>query len=163
MTIEVRQACVADRDSIEQFILEAYAEVAPYKGKARWTWQFLENPSRPNSDDRVPVWIAVDGARVVGQFCLQWTTLRVDGAVHPAGWLLDFMVLPSYRGRSLGHRLGAAVVEKAPVLLGLTMAEASRRVLEKQGGITLGPLPQYTKLVRSDADTVRRYVTLRTK
>lgn len=158
----VRQASHADRGEIARFIAEAYGPQAPYKGSARWAWQFLQNPFRHQPDDRVPVWIAVEGERVIGQIAVQEASLRVADELLPAGWIVDVMILPSHRGVGIGHRLYEAVAADVGILVTLTMAEATRRMAERLGGITLGGVHQLTRWIRLDATTVRRYLKTRT-
>ena len=89
MGIEIRQASQADRGKIAKFIDDAYRPHARHKGVARWTWQFLRNPFRQQPDGMAPVWIAVEGDRVVGQIAVQEALLQVRGRMLPAGWIVD--------------------------------------------------------------------------
>ena len=159
--IEIRQASQADRGNIAKFIDEAYRPHARHKGVARWTWQFLRNPFRQQPDGMAPVWIAVEGDRVVGQIAVQEALLQVDGRMLPAGWIVDVMILPSHRGAGIGHRLYEAVAGDVGIVVTLTMADATRRMAERLGCITLGEVHQLTRWVRLDANTVRRYLMTR--
>ena len=60
------------------------------------------------------------------------------------------MILPSHRGAGLGHRLHDAVADDVDVLIALTMADASRRLAEKHGCVTLAEVHQLTRWVRLD-------------
>jgi hypothetical protein len=79
IAIEVRKASRSDRPAIARFLEEAYGTRAQYKTASRWTWQFLDNPFGPEDGDEVPIWIAVDGDRVVGQTAVQNGLVQVDG------------------------------------------------------------------------------------
>lgn len=162
MSICCRHARVEDRPAIEQFIRRAYQELAPFKGQDRWRWQFVENPFLPNIKEFVPVWIALDGDNIVGQIAVQATDVRVAGRVHSAGWMVDVMILPAYRGRGIGHLLHEAVMHDVPILLTLTMAPATRRMAERAGAITLGPTRQFSRWGRLQGDDVQRFLTRRT-
>jgi GNAT superfamily N-acetyltransferase len=135
---------------------------ARYKATPRWTWQFSENPFWRRHGDEVPVWVATDGARVVGQIAVQHALVQVGGERFEAGWAVDIIVLPSYRGRGIGHRLHAAVVKDVDVLASLAMAPAARRLAEGCGCVTLADVYQLTRWVRLDAASVRRYLLVRT-
>jgi GNAT superfamily N-acetyltransferase len=158
----VRQAQTTDRSAIAEFLTSAYGEKAPYKVERRWAWQFLRNPFYDTTDGRMPIWVAVDGERVVGQIAVQAGGLQIAERQVEAGWIVDVMILSDYRGGGIGHRLHAGAAEHVPVLVTLTMAPATRRIAERAGAITLGPVQQFSRWMRLDADTVRRYVLLRT-
>jgi GNAT superfamily N-acetyltransferase len=158
----VRRATRADRPAIAKFIEEGYGPRAKYKATPRWTWQFLDNPFARRVGDEVPVWIAVDGDRVVGQIAVQMAALEVEGKVLEAGWAVDIMILRSHRGAGLAHRLHEAVISDVDILMALTMAQGSRRLAEREGCVTLAEVRQLTRWVRLDPGTVRRYLMLRT-
>jgi GNAT superfamily N-acetyltransferase len=162
MSIRVRRARIEDRSAIEHFICCAYQELAPFKGPDRWRWQFVENPFLPNAKGFVPVWVVLDGDDVVGQIAVQATDMQVAGHAHAAGWIVDVMILPAYRGRGLGHLLHQAVAHDVPFLLTLTMAPATRRMAERGGAITLGPTHQFSRWTQLHAGDVRRYLVQRT-
>lgn len=162
IAVEVRQGRVSDRDAIATFLERAYRRRARYKGPARWTWQFVSNPYAHQPEGLVPVWIARDGDSVVGQIAVQEALLQVQEETVGAGWILDVMILPSHRGGGIGHRLYEAVARDESVLVTLTMADATRRMAERLGSITLDHVHQLTRLVRLDSETIRRYLMVRT-
>jgi GNAT superfamily N-acetyltransferase len=162
MGVEIRQGRTSDREAIEAFLAEAYGTRAAYKGPERWTWQFERNPFAFTADGSVPVWIAVDDGRVVGQIALQQAALKIEDDTVPAGWIVDVMVLQSHRGGGLGHLLYEAVARDVDILVTLTMAEATRRMAERLGAITLGDVHQLSRPVRLDPESVRRYLLART-
>ncbi len=162
MSLEIRQSKLRDRPAIARFIDEAYGLQAEYKAEDRWSWQFRDNPFSTMPDGNAPVWVALDGGRVVGQIAVQETDFKIGNELHRGGWIVDVMVLPEYRGQGLGHRLHADIPGAIPLLLTLTMAPATRRIAEKARCVTLGPVYQYTKWLRLGADAVRRYLVVRT-
>jgi GNAT superfamily N-acetyltransferase len=163
MSICCRRARIDDRPALEIFVRSAYPDLVPFKGPDRWRWQFLENPFLPNIEGFVPVWVALDGDNIVGQIAIQATDVHVAGRVHSAGWVVDVIILPAYRGRGIGHLLHEAVVSDVPTLLTLTMAPATRRMAERAGAITLGPTWQFSRWVRFQADDVQRFLVRRTR
>lgn len=159
---EIRQARLEDYPAIAAFIEAAYGELAPYKGEARWRWQFPDNPHNPFPPGLAPVWIAIDEGRVVGQIGVQFGPLDLGGEIRPAGWIVDVMVLPEYRSQGLGHKLYAAIAESVDILVTLTMAPATRRMAERLGAVSLAPFHQYSRWTRLDSDSIGRYLLHRT-
>jgi GNAT superfamily N-acetyltransferase len=162
IAVIVRKASRSDRPAIARFIEDAYGSRAPYKATPRWIWQFIDNPFARQQGDEVPIWVAVDGDRVVGQIAVQKGLLQIDGQTFEAGWAVDIMLLRSHRGAGIGHRLHDAVAGDVDILMALTMAQASRRMAERHGCVTLADVRQLTRWVRLDAESVRRYLLLRT-
>jgi hypothetical protein len=162
IAIIVRKATRSDQPAISRFIEDAYGERARYKATPRWTWQFIDNPFGRRHGDEVPVWVAVDRGRVVGQIAVQKGLLQVEEETLEAGWAVDIMILRSHRGAGLGHRLHDAVASDVDILMALSMAQASRRMAERQGRVALAEVHQLTRWVRLDAVSVRRYLLLRT-
>ena len=75
MTI-VRRAVEADREALASFILEAYGRLADYKNPQHWNWQFWSNPFRQPEQNTLPVAIAMDGEKIVGQIAVQPAQFR---------------------------------------------------------------------------------------
>ena len=88
--------------------------------------------------------------------------LTAGGQAYKAGWIVDVMILPSFRGCGLGHRLYGAIAETGLALFTLTMAPATRRMAEKRGAITLPVTYQYSRLELPSARDVERYLLART-
>ena len=162
IAVIVRRATRSDQPAIAKFIEEAYGADAENKSPPRWTWQFIDNPFGRRQGDEVPVWVAMDRDRVVGQIAVQNALLEVEGKALEAGWAVDIMILRSHRGAGLGHRLHEAVASEVDILMAITMAEASRRLAERHGCLTLGDVNQLTRWVRLDPVSVRRYLLMRT-
>lgn len=164
MKVEVRQAELIDRPAIAEFITEAYEEVAPYKGADRWEWQFVQNPycAPYVSEGKVPVWIALENGKVVGQIAVQKAQIWLKGDVLDAGWIVDVMILPSHRGLKLGHRMHDCCAATEKILVTLTMAPATRRIAERAGCITYGPVMQFSRWQHLDSRLVHHYLLHRT-
>lgn len=160
--ISVRRARLSDYPQIAAFIREAYQEQALFKAKERWDWQFVNDPYIKSYDGEVPVWIAEDSGRVIGQIAVQDGEIQIDGVTYSAGWIVDVMILPSYRGLGLGHRLYAEVAKECPILVTLTMAPATRRIAEGLGAVDLGEVKLYARGTNLDRRTVERYLLART-
>lgn len=163
--ISVRRAGMNDWPAIHAFITQAYEELAPYKGWDRWNWQFCQNPYLDSHDEKetVPVWIALDGEKVVGQIAVQTGMICIRGRQHQAGWIVDVMVLPEYRGMSLGHKIHAVCAESVPILVTLTMAAATRRIAERAGSVNLTPATQFARIQNPSPRDILQYLLDRTK
>jgi GNAT superfamily N-acetyltransferase len=162
MEFEVRQATVRDFPAIDLFIREAYEELALYKGHDRWRWQFVDNPFLDDREDDPPVWIALSGDRIVGQIAVQRCGLRAGGRDYRAGWIVDVMILPAFRGAGLGHRLYQGAAESGLALLTLTMAPATRRMADRLGAVTLPAMRQWSRMETPSGDDISRYLVART-
>jgi GNAT superfamily N-acetyltransferase len=154
----IRRATQHDMPALLDFVGRTYGAGAPFKDIARHRWQFEENPFRPAHETDPTIWIALDGARVIGEIAVQDGALWLEGDRIPAGWIVDVMVDPAYRGRGLGHRIHQAVMAERPVLVTLTMAPATRRMAERAGCLTLGPTRQFILPHRVSVGTVKRFL-----
>jgi GNAT superfamily N-acetyltransferase len=161
--VVVRRARYSDYPAIAIFLREAYGAIAPFKAKDRWAWQFKNNPYTTSPVGCAPVWIAELSGTVVGQIAVQEGSIEIDGTRRPAGWVVDVMILPSYRGLGLGHQLFAAVAKDYPLLVTLTMAPATRRMANRLGAVEFGKVELYSRLLNLDEQITRRYFRVRTR
>lgn len=151
---EVRQARIDDWPLISSFIARCYGRSAAYKQEERWRWQFLDAPDADEAEGMVPVWIALNGGGVAGQIALQPARFWLEGTPHAGGWIVDVMIAPEHRGVGLGHRIHDAIKASGRVLFTLTMAEATRRIADKAGCVTLNPVHQMVRVRRLSGRTV---------
>lgn len=151
---EIRQATVKDWAAIADFIARTYGSGAHFKRRERWDWQFRNSPFGQDSAENVPVWIALTGGEVVGQVALQPGRLWVNGEALPAGWIVDVMVDERHRGKGLSHKITSAMVQTGRTLVTLTMAAATRRMMERAGCITLPPVKQMVRPRRLSGRTI---------
>jgi GNAT superfamily N-acetyltransferase len=161
MAIEMRQETLGDYPAIDAFIREAYEDLAPYKAHDRWRWQFVGNPFGKRGS-APPVWIAFSGDRVVGQIAVQRCGLRAAGRDMAAGWIVDVMILPAFRGHGLGHRLYEGAAKNGLTLVTLTMALATRHMAERLGAIALPTMRQWSRIEAPTGRDVSRYLVART-
>lgn len=141
---EIRQARPDDWPAIASFIDDCYGPEATFKNGPRWRWQFIDTPYSVDPTD-VPVWIAVADGKVLGQIALQPARMFLEGEACSAGWIVDVMIRPEQRGSGLGHRIHDAMVASGRTLVTLTMAPATRRIADKAGAVTLGPVLQMVR------------------
>ena len=125
--VEIRQATLADKQAIFEFLSKAYGELAQYKFPERWEWQFENNPFR--KDDELPIWIAVDEeGNVAGQIGAMIEPLKIGAEIYKLGWGVDAMLLPEYRGQKIGSKLYKADFEGNDIYIGLRMTETARKI-----------------------------------
>ncbi|HNB55270.1 MAG TPA: GNAT family N-acetyltransferase, partial [Anaerolineales bacterium] len=164
--ILVRQATLADKTALFDFLRQAYPERSQYKFPERWEWEFEKNPFARGTlfvRGRLPIWIALDGVRVVGQSCALVEPLVVHGQETRVGWGVDFFVLPEYRGQGLGTRLQQANDTSHEIFMSLSMAAAASRIKANIGLQPLPPVPLLMKIVRHDPESVLKTLAARTK
>ncbi len=156
LEIRVRRALLSDYPKIAIFLREAYGDLAPFKGKQRWYWQFVDNPYI--DDNNVPVWIAETDEKIVGQIAVQRGAIELDGSTHSAG--LDCRCHDTALVSRIWTRPSALWRwrEYCPLLFTLTMAEATRRLAERIGAIDLSEVKLYWRGTRLDHVTVQRYL-----
>ena len=159
-TIECRRLRAADLPALDDFTIATYGAAGAHKGRDRIGWQFENTPFRPKDDVADPtIWAAVtEDGDVVGEIAVQDGECRIDGAEYGAGWIVDVMVRPEYRGLGLSHRIHDEIMRERPCLITLTMAEATRRIAERANCITLGQTREYVCPHRLSTTTVRRYL-----
>jgi GNAT superfamily N-acetyltransferase len=147
--IEIRRATIADKQAIYEFLPKAYKEYGQYKFPERWEWQFIKNPFRKG--DELPIWIAVnENGEVVGQICTMFEPLKVGLETYCMGWPLDLIVLPEYQGQKIGYKLLKANYDAIDILLALVMADSSRHIITKLGGIPMESVAVFDRVARFD-------------
>jgi len=159
--ITIRQATLADKAAIFDFLRLAYAGRWEYKFPHRWEWAFERNPFWEG--EGLPVWIAVDGPRVVGQSAALVEPLVIRGREYRVGWGVDFFVLPEYRGQGIGTRLQAANNAGHEVFMSLSMARSAAVIKSRIGLRPLPPVPVFTRILRHEPDSVLRTLAARTR
>ena len=159
--LTIRRATSADMPALLAFVEQTYGKGAPFKDAARHVWQFEDNPYRAQAETTPTIWLALDGPKVVGEIAVQDGRLWIGEDSVAAGWIVDVMVHPQYRGIGLSHQIHEAVTQERGVLVTLTMAAATRRVAERAGCLTLGPTRQFILPRHLSAKTVARFVSYR--
>ena len=132
----IRQATIEDKPRLFDFIQHSWKKRAAYQIPHRWQWLYISNPYR--IDENLPIWIACDGERVVGHTAAMAIPLKIKDQMYIAGWSVNTLVLPEYRGKKLGYRLQKANQEAWPVFMSLSMTSTNRRIKMKLGGVN-GP------------------------
>src|SRR4030095_2991580 len=92
-------------------------------------------------------WIVKDGKRVVGQAATILVELKVAAEIRKAVWILDFILLPEYRGQKLGKRLLQLGRETYPTMLALGYNDMSGNVLLSLDWVPLGTIDRFQRLL----------------
>lgn len=125
--IHIKQFEMSELDALLSFLHAAYPG-EPLKSDPKvWKWHFLENPNVDPSS--VPIWIAKDGDKIVGQVAGIPVGVNIGTSQRRAIWLVDFFVLPEYRLGGLGISLFQAPDGDTTVLLSLGYNDNSAAVM----------------------------------
>jgi GNAT superfamily N-acetyltransferase len=121
-----------------------------YPGDHKWTpayldWYFLQNPN--TGDQGPPVWVVKSGGEIVGQVATIPVELKAGEAATRAAWILEFILLPEFRGQGLGKRLVEEVGKSYPTMITLGINEASTRVFASLGWKPLGGIHRYHRML----------------
>ncbi len=143
--VQIRQFRLADQEELLSFLRAAYADEPLKSDREFWTWHYLQNPH--TQLDNIPLWVVTDNERIVGQVATIPVVLKVNDDEKPAIWILDFVVLPEYRGKGLGKRLVKAALESNAIVMTLGINEASTAVFRSLKWVPLEGLHRYHRLL----------------
>jgi GNAT superfamily N-acetyltransferase len=143
--VQIRQFRLADQEKLLSFLGAAYADEPRKSDREFWTWHYLQNPHTKLDD--IPLWVVTDNDRIVGQLATIPVVVNVNEEEKPAIWVLDFVVLPEYRGKGLGKRLVLAALESYAVVMTLGINEASTAVFRSLKWVPLEGLHRYHRLL----------------
>lgn len=143
--VQINQFKLSDQDALLSFLRVAYSD-EPRKSEIDfWKWHYLENPY--TSPDDIPLWIVRSEKQIVGQLATIPVDLKVGSEKTRAIWILDFVILPEYRGQGLGKRLVLAARESCPTMLTLGINDQSTAVFRSLKWVPLGGLHRYHRLL----------------
>ncbi|MEP6719785.1 MAG: GNAT family N-acetyltransferase [bacterium] len=143
--VQIKQFKLEDQDALLSFLRAAYSDEPRKSEFAFWRWHYLENPF--TSLDDMPLWIVRRGEQIVGQLATIPIHLKVGKDKTRAIWILDFVILPEYRGRGLGKRLVLAAGESFPTMLTLGINAQSTAVFRSLKWVALGGVHRYHRLL----------------
>ncbi len=159
--LTVRQAALADKPAIFDFIRKAYADRDQFKIPERWQWQFQQNPFA--NGDELPIWIAINGNAVIGQSCAMLEPIKIGNEELTVGWSVDTFVLPEYRGQGIGTQLQRANQKRQQLFMSLSMSRENARVKKKLGALQLAPISLYHLRLNASPDNFKRYLSRTSK
>lgn len=143
--VQIKQFELSDQAAVLAFLRSAYSDDPRKSDPAFWKWHYLENPY--TSLDDIPLWIVKDGERVVGQAATILVELKVGDETRQGIWILDFILLPEYRGQKLGKRLLQLARETYPTMMALGFNDASGNVLRSLEWVPMGAINRYQRLL----------------
>ena len=143
--VQIKQFELSEQEAVLAFLRIAYANEPRKSDPGFWKWHYLENPY--TSGDDIPLWIVKDGQRVVGQAATILVELKVGEETRRGIWILDFILLPEYRGQKLGKRLMMQARETYPTMLALGINEHSRNVFLSLDWVQMGSVHRYHRLL----------------
>lgn len=143
--VRVEQFKLSDQDALLSFLRLAYADEPRKSEPTYWRWHYLENPY--TSSDDVPLWILKHGSQIVGQMATIPVELKVGNDKTKAIWILDFIILPEYRGQGFGKRLMGAARESYGTMIALGFNPQSEAVLRSHKWVALGGVHRYHRLL----------------
>ncbi len=91
------------------------------------------------------IWIAREGATIIGQYATMPVRLSVLGHAIDASWGMDVMVAPERQRQGLGDVLFRTWDRSTGASLGLGLSESSRRLFQKMQWPDVGPVPCFVK------------------
>ncbi|MGI8494771.1 MAG: GNAT family N-acetyltransferase [Pyrinomonadaceae bacterium] len=145
-SIEIKQFKLSEKRELLFFLKCAYTDNPRQADEKFWDWHFLESPFA--EPDNMPVWVAKDGAKIVGQLAAIPVKLKVGETQKSAIWILDFIVDENYRGKGIGKNLVGASEEFCPLGLGVNTSEQhAPALLQKLGWKIVGKISRYNKLL----------------
>jgi len=145
VSVEIAQLQIEQMGELRDFLRLAYP-LDPRKSDSHFLdWYYRQNPNV--GMEHIPVWIATDGVKIVGQLATILVQLKAGSVYTKAIWILEFILLPEYRGRGLGKRLVLAAREHYPTMITLGINEASTRVFNSLEWVPLGGIHRYHKLL----------------
>jgi hypothetical protein len=104
-SVRIRLATLADRDALVELSSVVFKETGTDKGSELspdfWEWQFARQPS-----NRMCVWIAEFDGQIIGQHPTNIIRMRWGNRELLAGMVIDLMVHPAHRNKSLFVKLG---------------------------------------------------------
>ena len=143
--VQIKQFTLVDQEALLSFLRIAYPDELRKSELEFWKWHYLENPYTALDD--IPLWVVKDRDQIVGQLATIPVTLNVGEQETRAIWILDFIVLPQYRGRGLGKRLVLASRESCSTMITLGINEQSIPVFRSLNWVELGGVHRYHKLL----------------
>ena len=153
-TVEVVRHRPADQEDIFRFYAETFGQDLTEGSRRRWEWQYGENPEREREGPAI--WVAREGADVLGQYASMPVRLWWDGCLVRSSWGMDVFLRPQARGKGVGARLFTAWSDHVEVALGLGLTPSSYGLFKKLRYHDVGPVPFFQKIMDARAVASRR-------
>ena len=122
-SIEISRRSEAEREALEAMYVDVFGQKAADESRARWRWQYEENPNCPPEGPEI--WVAKENGTVLGQYATMPVRLKVLDRVLKASWGMDVMVGPGLQRRGIGSRLFLYWDQQVEASLGLGLSSSS--------------------------------------
>jgi GNAT superfamily N-acetyltransferase len=153
-TIEIHRRSERDRESLESMYAEIFGAEAAERNRARFRWQYEENPHcTPEGPE---IWVAREDGVVLGQYATMPIRLLVKGRILRGSWGMDVMVRPNLQRKGIGSRLFLYWDQQVEASLGLGLSLQSYTLFRKLQWQDVGPVPCYSKVLDAGALLSRR-------
>lgn len=154
MTVEIVRRGQGHAEEIFRLYAEVFGQALSEKSRARWRWQYLENPATP--PEGPAIWVAEEDGRVLGQYASMPVRLQWGGHEVDSSWGMDVFLRPEARGKGVGAQLFTAWADSVTVALGLGLTESSYGLFKKLRYEDVGPVPFFQKVLDPKAVAARR-------
>jgi len=154
LPIEVCRRTEAERPALEAMYVDVFGNQAAEESRARWRWQYDENPHCPPEGPEI--WVAKQDGRVLGQYATMPVRLKVLDRVLAASWGMDVMVGPHLQRKGVGSRLFLYWDQQVEASLGLGLSVSSYTLFKKLNWEDVGPVPCLSAVVDVRALLERR-------
>lgn len=152
--ITIARRTEADKPALEAMYVEVFGQRAADENRARWRWQYDENPNCPPEGPEI--WVAKENGVVLGQYASMPVRLRVLDRTLKASWGMDVMVGPNQQRKGIGSRLFVYWDQNVEASLGLGLSLASYTLFKKLQWEDVGPVPCYSLVLDPKALLARR-------
>ena len=143
-----------DRSAVDALYLRVFGDAAAESYRQRWEWLYSRNPNLP--DGSPLIWLAREGAAIVGQYATMPVRLSVNGVEIDAAWGTDFMIAPERQRLGLGKVLLENADRNVGASLWLSLTDASHAMWTKMQRPDLGRIPRLAKPLSRRALSVSR-------
>ena len=144
--MQIKQFNFSEKSDLLSFLHTAYPDNPRHSNTDFWEWHFPKNPYVKT--DNLPIWIAKDGAEIVGHLGAIPVKLQIGEEQKDAIWILDLIVRPDYRRKGIAKKLVSAAERFCPVGLGINTAEQhAAALLVSLGWKIISKIPRYNKLL----------------
>ena len=143
--IEISRRTEAERPALESMYVDIFGERAADESRARWRWQYEENPNCPPEGPEI--WVAHQDGRVLGQYATMPVRLQVLDRSLAASWGMDVMVDPTLQRMGIGSRLFVYWDQQVEASLGLGLSVQSYTLFRKLNWEDVGPVPCYSRVL----------------
>lgn len=153
-SIEICRRTESERPALEAMYVDIFGQKAADDSRARWQWQYDENPNCPPEGPEI--WVAKEGSRVLGQYATMPIRLKVLDRTLRASWGMDVMVGPHLQRKGIGSRLFLYWDKQVEASLGLGLSVSSFTLFKKLDWEDVGPVPCYTAILEVRTLLARR-------